>query len=204
MSEESKFLKDRGNRFRDARIKKGWSFKELARKANRSEKTIRNLESGSVRSGERTVSVTASALGLASEEVNQFQADLVPLAQYGVYSKFEVSEYEGYYASYRRAASQSGLIFRSFFRFRWSEDNKGLHFAEYQKYQFEGRNQDYCQDGMVYNSPNIDTIQLLSNHKHDLRLITLKKFRTGDNFAVECLRNGRRGRIICPCAGPLF
>lgn len=165
--------KQRGEYLRRRSQDEGFTFGKLAAKVGVSEKTIRNLFSGEIKTDIQTVRAVCGVLGVEVSELDANTQDPLAPKAVGGYRRSQVQKYLGYSYCYRRSTSADGL-FRSVFKFAWCKTSNSLRFHEYHKYAVDGRPQDYSQSGQVHHNPEIGTIQLVSQRNYDIRLMTCR------------------------------
>ncbi len=174
--------------------KQGLTREALAERAEVKERTLGNLLAGQpVR--DTTVAKVARALaieldGLLSADASHAvaarpAADLERARADEAYGGYMLSAYEGYlgaYVAYRRAFSAKRELYRSVFDIDWDEAMSRLRFLELQR--FRGRDDRLVSSthgGGIYISPHTGLLQLLTTFQGALRLVTLSRFRMGDN-----------------------
>ena len=101
---------------------------------------------------------------------------------YGGYLLSAYQDYIGTYVAYRRVFSDRPQLFRSVYEIDWDDEMARLRFFELQR--FRGANAKSVSSshaGGIHISPHTGLIQLLTTYQGALRLVTLSKFRLGDN-----------------------
>jgi transcriptional regulator with XRE-family HTH domain len=162
----------------------------LAQRAACKERTLGNLLAGqSVR--DATVAKVARVLGIDLEDFVDARDPAPSAAQgaegraaeeYGGYLLSAYEHYVGTYFGYRRSFSDRHEFFRSVYEIDWDEELNRLRFFELQR--FRGPNDapvSSSHAGGVYISPHTGVVHLLTTFQGALRLVTLNKFRRGDD-----------------------
>jgi len=194
--------------------KAGLTREALAQRASCKERTLGNLLAGQpVR--DQTVAKIARVLGIDLEDVIGGGAGLEPRRSnaegrasddYGGYSLSAYQGYLGTYIAYRRVFSDRNELFRSVYEIDWDEDLSRLRFFELQR--FRGRNSQTVTSshaGGVHISPHTGLIHLLTTFQGALRLVTLAKFRIGDNrLRGAILTQSERDMFFQPAASAIF
>lgn len=152
------------------------NFGSVAERAGLHPKTVQRFFRGEVQPRDNTYVQICDALG---EDHKALRVSITSGTQaaptFGGYRRSDVRHIEGYYKAYRRRFKDSSGLLQTVFALHWSSDGKpGLRFNEVHVYN-DGRSQDYSQAGEVYLNAASATIQLLSDCKGDLRLISLKQ-----------------------------
>ena len=199
-------------RVRLAMAKQGLTREALASRAGVKERTLGNLLAGqSVR--DVTIAKVARALAidlddLVSEAANH-PADRDHARADEAYGGYMLAAYEGYlgtYVAYRRVFSASGELYRSIYDIDWDEALSRLRFLELQR--FRGRdNREVASShgGGIHISPHTGLIQLLTTFQGALRLVTLTRFRLGDNrLRGLILTQSDRDKFFEPAASAIF
>lgn len=166
--------------------KQGLTRDALAAKAEVKERTLGNLLAGqAVR--DLTVAKVARVLAIELDEVLG-GGDVVPGGAQRAsesYGGYMLSAYEGYlgtYIAYRRVFSAKRQLYRSVYDIDWDEALSRLRFLELQRFRGrDNRTVASSHGGGIYISPHTGLLQLLTTFQGALRLVTLTRFRLGDN-----------------------
>ncbi|MEZ5857240.1 MAG: helix-turn-helix transcriptional regulator [Hyphomicrobiaceae bacterium] len=202
-----------------AMAKQGLTRESLAARAEVKERTLGNLLAGhAVR--DRTAARVASALGLdldvlladagssASERGGPPTDKGEPRAAeaYGGYMLSAYEAYVGTYVAYRRGFAGSTGLYRSVYEIDWDEEQCRLRFFELQRFRGSGEKAiSSSHAGGIYISPHTGLIQLLTTFQGALRLVTLTRFRLGDNkLAGLILTQSDRDLYFQPAASAIF
>jgi transcriptional regulator with XRE-family HTH domain len=194
--------------------KQGITREALAERADVKERTLGNLLAGqSVR--DATVAKVARALSIDLDALvsrpgtdGAGSDDMHARAEeaYGGYMLSAYESYLGTYVAYRRVFSAKRELYRSVFDIDWDEQLSRLRFLELQR--FRGRDDRAVASshgGGVYISPHTGLIQLLTTFQGALRLITLSRFRLGDNrLRGLILTQSDRDRFFEPAVSAIF
>lgn len=194
--------------------KQGITREALAERADVKERTLGNLLAGqSVR--DATVAKVARALsieldglvsGAATDGASADDAHARANEAYGGYMLSAYESYLGTYVAYRRVFSAKHELYRSVFDIDWDEQLSRLRFLELQR--FRGRDDRAVASshgGGIYISPHTGLIQLLTTFQGALRLITLSRFRLGDNrLRGLILTQSDRDRFFEPAVSAIF
>lgn len=175
-------------RVRVEMARRGLTREALAGRADCKERTLGNLLAGqAVR--DQTVAKVARALGIDLYEL--MAADTTPVAgaagtghaaaSYGGYPLSAFENYLGAYVAYRRALSHSDELYRSVYEIDWDEDLARLRFFELQRYRKPASGPiSSSHAGGIYISPHTGMLQMLTTFQGALRLVTLSRFRLGE------------------------
>lgn len=175
-------------RVRLAMAKNGLSRNSLARSVGCNERTLGNLLGGQpVR--DATVAGVARALSIDLDEV--FRAGVPgtdPAApgraadEYGGYLLAAYEDYLGTYVAYRRVFAPRRELYRSVFELDWDDELSRLRFFEIQRFNSVKRTPVASSHaGGVYISAHTGVLHFLTTFQGALRLVTLSKFRRGDD-----------------------
>ena len=189
--------------------KQGLTREALAAKAEVKERTLGNLLAGqAVR--DLTVAKVARVLAIDLDEVLGSVIAGVEGAQRAAesYGGYMLSAYEGYlgtYVAYRRVFSEKRQLYRSVYDIDWDEPLSRLRFLELQL--FRGRDNKAVASshgGGIHISPHTGLLQLLTTFQGALRLVTLTRFRLGDNrLRGLMLTQSDRDRFFEPVASAI-
>lgn len=171
--------------------KSGLTREALAERAACKERTLGNLLAGqTVR--DATVAKIARVLGIDLEDLIdapptqaaavEKTADGRAGEEYGGYLLSAYESYIGTYVAVRRVFSERNELFRSVFEIDWDDELRRLRFFELQR--FRGSNNrpvSSSHAGGIYISPHTGMVHMLTTFQGALRLVTLTKFRMGDN-----------------------
>lgn len=103
-------------------------------------------------------------------------------AEYGGYLLSAYAHYIGTYFAYRRVFSDKDEFFRSVYEIDWDDELSRLRFFELQRFRVANdRTVSSSHAGGVHISPHTGIIHLLTTFQGALRLVTLSKFRTGED-----------------------
>ncbi|MBS0243041.1 MAG: helix-turn-helix transcriptional regulator, partial [Proteobacteria bacterium] len=199
--------------------KQGLTREALAVRAEVKERTLGNLLAGqSVR--DQTVAKVARVLGIELETLLGAGAESAAVVEAAndaraseAYGGYMLSAYEGYigtYVAWRRIFSRNpeagADLYRSVFEFDWDEQLCRLRFLELQRFRArDDRRVTASQGGGIYISPYTGLIQLLTTFQGALRLVTLTRFRLGDNrLRGLILTSMDREQFFAPAASPIF
>lgn len=185
----------------------------LARRAGCNERTLGNLLSGQpVR--DATVASVARALAIDITDVLQSPVltasdTLTPgraAEAYGGYLLAAYEDYIGTYVAYRRVFSERNELFRSVFELDWDDELSRIRFFELQK--FAGANRapvSSSHAGGVYVSAHTGVLHFLTTFQGALRLVTLSKFRRGDDkLRGVILTQSDRDMFYLPAVSAIF
>lgn len=199
--------------------KQGLTREGLAERAEVKERTLGNLLAGqAVR--DQTVAKVARVLGIGLETVvgEASVGEAAPLAETDArageaYGGYMLSAYEGYigtYVAWRRVFSRKreagGELYRSVYEIDWDEQLSRLRFLELQRFRArDDRRISASQGGGIYISPYTGLIQLFTTFQGALRLVTLTRFRLGDNRLRGLILTAiDREQFFAPAASPIF
>lgn len=196
--------------------KRGLTRDALADLAQVKERTLGNLLAGHpVR--DITVAKVARVLDLQLDDV--VGRDVGPISKdhsaaeklradeaYGGYMLSAWEAYLGTYVGIRRVFADRPELYRSVFEIDWDEGQSRLRFLELQR--FKGANNRAVASshaGGIYISPHTGLIQLLTTYQGALRLVTLTKFRLGDNrLRGLILTQSDRDMFFQPAVSPIY
>ena len=202
-------------RIRLEMAKAGLTREALAEKAACKERTLGNLLAGqTVR--DQTVAKIARVLGIDLEDVvgngmgpehhKPAASDGRAGDEYGGYSLSAYESYLGTYIAYRRVFSDRNELFRSVYEIDWDEEQHRLRFFELQR--FRGANDrpvSSSHAGGIYISPHTGIMHMLTTFQGALRLVTLAKFRIGDNrLRGAILTQSERDMFFQPATSAIF
>lgn len=168
--------------------KAGLTRSALARLAGCNERTLGNLLSGQpVR--DATVAGVARVLKVELDEVLHPAANVAAEAAAGRasedYGGYLLSAYEAYlgtYVAYRRVFADQPQLYRSVFEIDWDDELARLRFFELQTItSANGAPISSSHAGGIYISAHTGVLHLLTTFQGALRLVTLSKFRRGDD-----------------------
>ncbi len=169
----------------------------LAQRAACKERTLGNLLAGQpVR--DATVAKIARVLGIDLEDYLDGRASSIDgragagsdaerndgraAEEYGGYLLSAYAHYVGTYFAYRRVFSDKNELYRSVYEIDWDDEQARLRFFELQRFRVaDDRIVSSSHAGGVHISPHTGIIHLLTTFQGALRLVTLSKFRTGDD-----------------------
>ncbi len=176
-------------RIRLEMAKSGLTREALAERAACKERTLGNLLAGQpVR--DATVAKIARVLAIDLEDLiddhdvagTRSRTDGRASEEYGGYLLSAYESYLGTYVAYRRVFSDKNELFRSVYEIDWDEELSRLRFFELQRFRgTNNRSVSSSHAGGIYISPHTAMIHLLTTYQGALRLVTLNKFRMGDN-----------------------
>lgn len=175
-------------RVRLVMAKEGLTRDALAEKAGLKERTLGNLLAGEV-VRDTTVAKVARVLGIDVDALFEVGEPGAPksddgraAATYGGYLLSAYETYIGTYVAYRWVFADRPEIARSVYEFDWDDELHRLRFFELQR--FAGANARAVSSshaGGIHISPHTGLMHLLTTYQGALRLVTLSKFRLGDN-----------------------
>jgi transcriptional regulator with XRE-family HTH domain len=184
-------------RVRIEMAKAGLTREALAERAACKERTLGNLLAGQpVR--DQTVAKVARVLGIDLDElvgssagtsVRRVEAQQLARPpesrageEYGGYLLSAYTAYLGTYVAYRRALSNRDELVRSVYEIGWDDDLSRLRFFELQRFRgADARTVSSSHAGGIHISPHTGLLHLLTTFQGALRLVTLTKFRMGDD-----------------------
>jgi transcriptional regulator with XRE-family HTH domain len=200
-------------RVRLAMAKTGLTREALAEKAGCKERTLGNLLAGE-RVRDATVAKVAQVLGIALDDVfgDGEAAGEAPLADgradgtYGGYLQSAYESYIGTYVAYRWVFADRREVSRSIYEFDWDDELHRLRFFELQRFQGpDKRAVSSSHAGGIHISPHTGLMHLLTTYQGALRLVTLSKFRLGDNkLRGAILTQSDREMYFQPAVSPIF
>ena len=129
---------------------------------------------------------------------------------YGGYLLSAYEDYLGAYVAYRRVFSRRLELYRSVYELDWDEDLARLRFLELQRAPSgngaaNGTGGASQHAGGVYISPHTGMLQLLTTFQGALRLVTLNRFRRGDDkLRGVILTQSDRERFYQPAVSAIF
>lgn len=194
--------------------KAGLTREALAEKAACKERTLGNLLAGqAVR--DQTVAKIARVLGIDLEDVlgsgdaaqtRKPAPEGRAAEEYGGYLLSAYESYVGTYIGYRRVFSNKNELFRSVYEIDWDDELARLRFFELQRFRgANNRTVSSSHAGGVYISPHTAMIHLLTTFQGALRLVTLAKFRIGDNrLRGVILTQSEREMFFQPATSAIF
>lgn len=170
--------------------KVGLTREALAERAACKERTLGNLLAGqAVR--DATIAKIARVLGIDLEDLIEAPPEREPAAPQSAgragedYGGYLLSAYEGYIGTYiaiRRVFADSEDLYRSVYEIDWDEEQSRLRFFELQRFRgANGRPVVSTHAGGVYISPHTGMLHFLTTFQGALRLVTLTRFRRGDD-----------------------
>ena len=194
--------------------KRGWTRAALAEIALCKERTLGNLLAGLP---VRDATIAGVARGLAIDLDTLVGAPAGNHAHltekhgradesYGGYLLSAYEDYLGAYIAYRRVFSRRRELYRSIFELDWDDELARLRFLELQRRSngsgAGGANQ---HAGGVYISPHTGMLQFLTTYQGALRLVTLNRFRRGDDkLRGVILTQSDRERFYQPAVSAIF
>lgn len=203
--------------------KTGLTREALAERAACKERTLGNLLAGQpVR--DQTVAKIARVLGIDLEDlIGQPAPAPVPARgggsghaapgsdgrageEYGGYLLAAYEAYLGTYVAVRRALSERNELVRSVYEIDWDDELARLRFFELQRFRgTAGRTVSSSHAGGVHISPHTGLIHLLTTFQGALRLVTLTKFRMGDDKLRGVILTQRdRDVFFQPAVSPIY
>lgn len=206
-------------RVRVEMAKRGLTRTALAEIAGCKERTLGNLLAGQP---VRDATIAGIARGLAIDLDTLLGARTGGLTQpaepqghadesYGGYLLSTYEDYLGAYVAYRRVFSRRLELFRSVYELDWDEDLARLRFLELQRAPSgssgaaNGTGGASQHAGGVYISPHTGMLQLLTTFQGALRLVTLNRFRRGDDkLRGVILTQSDRERFYQPAVSAIF
>ena len=129
---------------------------------------------------------------------------------YGGYLLSAYEDYLGAYVAFRRVFSRRLELFRSVYELDWDEDLARLRFLELQRSLSGGGSPNGTSGasqhaGGGYISPHTGMLQLLTTFQGALRLVTLNRFRRGDDkLRGVILTQSDRERFYQPAVSAIF
>lgn len=201
-------------RIRLEMAKAGLTRELLAEKAACKERTLGNLLAGQV-VRDQTVAKIARVLGIDLEDIlgSAAAATAKPAApegrateEYGGYLLAAHASLVGTYIAYRRLFSTKNEIFRSVYEIDWDDELARLRFFELQRFRgVNNRTVSSSYAGGVYISPHTGLMHLLTTYQGALRLLTLSKFRIGDNkLRGVILTQSERDMFFQPATSAIY
>lgn len=193
--------------------KRGLTRAALAEVADCKERTLGNLLAGlPVR--DATVAGIARGLAIDLDTLLGRPSDgKAPTAEphgradesYGGYLLSAYEDYLGAYVAYRRVFSRRHELYRSIYEFDWDEDLSRLRFLELQRSASGIPNGANQHAGGIYISPHTGMLQLLTTYQGALRLVTLNRFRRGDDkLRGVILTQSDRERFYQPAVSAIY
>ncbi len=197
--------------------KLGLTREGLAERAACKERTLGNLLAGqAVR--DATIAKVARVLGLDLDDAFAREGSAPAAAgtpakldgrageEYGGYLLAAHAHYLGTYLAFRRVFSNRNELFRSVYEIDWDEELSRLRFFELQRFRGQdNRPVSSSHAGGVYISAHTGMIQLLTTFQGALRLVTLTKFRMGDNrLRGAILTQSDRDQFFQPAAAAIY
>ncbi len=193
--------------------KQGLTREALAERADVKERTLGNLLAGQpVR--DLTVAKVARVLAIGLDEIvtagggggSSDSDDARAGENYGGYMLSAYESYLGTYIAYRRVFAGRNELFRSVYDIDWDEALCRLRFLELQRFRAkDNRTVASSHGGGIYISPHTGLLQLLTTFQGALRLVTLMRFRMGDNrLRGLMLTQSDRDRFFEPAVSPIF
>lgn len=216
-------------RVRIEMAKAGLTREALAERAACKERTLGNLLAGqSVR--DQTIAKVARVLGIDLEDLIAPPGGAPTAAaaaavlgargpvgavarpegrageEYGGYLLSAYEAYVGTYVAVRRTFSPRNELFRSVYEIDWDEEMARLRFFELQRFRGSNdRTVSSSHAGGVHISPHTGLIHLLTTFQGALRLVTLAKFRMGDNRLRGVILTQRdRDMFFQPAVSPIY
>ncbi len=194
--------------------KRGLTRTALAEIADCKERTLGNLLAGlpvrdaTIAGVARGLSIDLDTLLGAPASANGQSAEPHGRAgeSYGGYLLSAYEDYLGAYVAYRRVFSRRPELYRSVYELDWDEDLGRLRFLELQRGPSgNGANGTHQHAGGVYISPHTGMLQLLTTYQGALRLVTLNRFRRGDDkLRGVILTQSDRERFYQPAVSAIF
>jgi len=193
--------------------KQGLTREALAEKAEVKERTLGNLLAGqSVR--DVTIAKVARVLAIDLDDLIDAAGGSPAAAgrqdqradeAYGGYMLAATETYIGTYIAYRRVFADKAELFRSVYDIDWDEALSRLRFFELQRFRGpDNRTVSSSHGGGIYISPHTGLLQLLTTFQGALRLVTLTRFRLGDNrLRGLILTQSDRDRFFEPAASAI-
>ena len=198
--------------------KQGITREALAERADVKERTLGNLLAGHpVR--DLTVAKIARVLTIGLDELvgpiapGERATGATPAPEsarageaYGGYMLSSFEAYIGTYIGVRRVFTEGAELYRSVFEIDWDEGLCRLRFLEMQRFRgADHRAVSSSHAGGIHISPHTGLIQLLTTYQGALRLITLTKFRMGDNrMRGLILTQSDRDRYFQPAVSAIY
>lgn len=201
-------------RVRVEMAKRGLTRPALADIAGCKERTLGNLLAGQpVR--DATIAGVARGLAIDLDTLLGARADGAAHAieprdhadeSYGGYLRSTYEDYLGAYIAYRRVFSRRLELFRSVYEIDWDDELARLRFLELQRGpNSKNANGASQHAGGVYISPHTGMLQLLTTFQGALRLVTLNRFRHGDDkLRGVILTQSDRERFYQPAVSAIF
>ena len=170
--------------------KVGLTREGLAERAACKERTLGNLLGGqAVR--DATIAKIARVLGIDLEDLIETPPDREPASpsstgrageDYGGYLLSAYEDYVGTYVAIRRVFAATNELYRSVYEIDWDEEQSRLRFFELQRFRgANGQPVVSTHAGGIYISPHTGMLHLLTTFQGALRLVTLTRFRRGDD-----------------------
>ena len=197
--------------------KTGLTREGLADRAACKERTLGNLLAGQpVR--DATVAKIARVLGIDLEDIiapgppvlnpqpGNGGSERRAGADYGGYLLSAYENYIGTYFAVRRVFSGRNELVRSVYEIDWDEELSRLRFFELQRFRgTSDRPVSSSHAGGIHISPHTGLIHLLTTYQGALRLVTLTKFRLGDNRLRGAILTQRdRDVFFQPAVSPIY
>lgn len=192
--------------------KSGLTREQLAERAACKERTLGNLLAGqpvrdqTVAKIARVLAIDIDNLFAAGRNVpEETRAEGRAGEEYGGYFLSAYESYLGTYLAYRHVFSDRNELFRSVYEIDWDDELNRLRFFELQR--FRGTNKDVTSShaGGIYMSPHTGILHLLTTFQGALRLVTLSKFRMGDNILRGViLTQSHRDVFFQPAVSAIF
>lgn len=196
--------------------KLGLTREALAERAACKERTLGNLLAGQpVR--DATVAKIARVLGVDLDDAFATEGrKCAPEAppklegrageEYGGYLLSAYAHYLGTYIAYRRVFSDKNELFRSVYEIDWDDEYARLRFFELQRFRGQDNKPvSSSHAGGVYISAHTGMLQLLTTFQGALRLVTLTKFRMGDNrLRGAILTQSDRDQFFQPATSAIY
>ncbi len=198
-------------RVRVAMARSGMTREALAERAACKERTLGNLLSGQpVR--DQTLAKVARVLGIDIEDVFSRPLERSAPAErragedYGGYLLSAYEAYPGTYLAYRRVLSDRAELFRSVYEIDWDDELNRLRFFELQRFRGVGDTEVASSHaGGIYISPHTGLLHFLTTFQGALRLMTLNKFRSGDQKLIGVILTQRDREVFFqPAVSPIY
>jgi transcriptional regulator with XRE-family HTH domain len=189
-----------------SRKRRGWTLAVLAEKSGYDERTIGNVIHGRP-TRLKTVHEICSVLEIDVEQLSNKPARIAS-ERHGGYNLENYSDYLGQFYAVRRNFTEDNSVFRSIFKFQWSDTNHCLEFEEHQRYidRLTKKLQDYTQSGQVFISNQMNLVHLVTIEKGAVRLLTMTKLIPPDADTMEgvVVTQSKNGAYMRPSVSPIF
>lgn len=177
---DEEFRLERAKKMDRARIAKGFSNIELARRAGYDEKTVRKVLAGQA-TRDKTIVEICQVLGIEPELVNTIEEVDVADDVFGAYTRSTHRGYEGYFHLFRPSFTTPGAIFRGVVQIRWDPNEDVFQFSEFYSVD-DATGEPKAHSGNVCISSYTNLLHLTTMFEGSVRLVTLTKLREGEGI----------------------